>query len=156
MGKLIDLTGQKFNMLTAVKLVGKNKSGAYIWLFRCDCGNEKEIRGDVVKNGSVKSCGCLRKTRWEGIRKMHKNNTTGNSGVYFDKREKKFRARLMYNKKIFQSGYYEDYGLALFLRKSLENYAKLKPTLEDFSKYAAQVREEIKQEIILAEKLWED
>ena len=34
MGKLIDLTGQKFNMLTAVKLVGKSKSGAYIWLFK--------------------------------------------------------------------------------------------------------------------------
>ena len=156
MGKLIDLTGQKFNMLTAVKLVGKSKSGAYIWLFKCDCGNEKEIRSDIVKNGNIKSCGCLRGTRWEGIRKRQKNNTTGNPGIYFDKRKNKYRAHLMYNKKMFHSGHYEDYGLALFWRKSLENYAKLNPTLEEFSKYAAQVREEINQEIILAEKLWED
>lgn len=149
MGKIIDLTGQKFNMLTAVKLVGKNKSGAYIWLFRCDCGNEKEIRSDVVKRGSVKSCGCFKWIRWDGIRKMHKNNKTGNPGIYFDKRKNKFRAHLMYNKKLFQSSYYKDYENALYWRKRMESYAKLNPTLEEITNYATLVREEIKQELIL-------
>lgn len=153
MRKLIDLTGQKFNMLTAVKLVKTRPKKASVWLFKCDCGNEKEIRSDIVKNGKIKSCGCLRGTRWEGIRKRQKNNTTGNPGIYFDKRKNKYRAHLMYNKKMFHSGHYEDYGLALFWRKSLEKYAKLNPTLEDFSKYAAQIREKIKEELILGTKL---
>lgn len=30
------------------------------WLCRCDCGGEKEVRGDHLRNGRINSCGCLR------------------------------------------------------------------------------------------------
>ena len=49
-----DLTGQRFNQLVAISPAPKKK-----WIFRCDCGNEKEIRSDCVKNGNTMSCGCL-------------------------------------------------------------------------------------------------
>ena len=51
-----DLTGQKFNRLTALKYLGNSK-----WLCRCDCGNETIALAKELKNGHKKSCGCLRK-----------------------------------------------------------------------------------------------
>lgn len=41
------------------------------WLFRCSCGNTKEIRKYNVLNGSAKSCGCLHK---EQLAKRNKEN----------------------------------------------------------------------------------
>jgi hypothetical protein len=29
------------------------------YLCRCECGEEKQVRADHLKNGSIKSCGCL-------------------------------------------------------------------------------------------------
>lgn len=64
MGKLIDLTGQKFGLWTVLEKgkVKKTSSGTVIyWKCRCDCGTEKEVRGSDLKNGKSTSCGCLRK-----------------------------------------------------------------------------------------------
>lgn len=54
----IDITGQKFNLLTAVTSTHR-KNGQTYWLFKCDCGNEKIINKAEVKRGKSKSCGCL-------------------------------------------------------------------------------------------------
>ena len=40
MGQFIDLTGQRFGRLTALKRV-ENKGKLTQWLFQCDCGNQK-------------------------------------------------------------------------------------------------------------------
>lgn len=61
MGKIKDITGEKYNRLTAIKYVGKMKAGGAIWLWQCDCGNQKEIPANSVKTGNTKSCGCLKK-----------------------------------------------------------------------------------------------
>jgi len=61
MGKRLDLTGQKFGRLTAIKLSDIVKYGISYWLCKCDCGNEKIINSASLKNGNTKSCGCLRK-----------------------------------------------------------------------------------------------
>lgn len=37
------------------------KKDAQYWMFRCDCGNLVEARGQHVRNGHTKSCGCLQK-----------------------------------------------------------------------------------------------
>lgn len=57
--KLIDLTGQRFGRLTVISRienVGHNTS----WLCKCDCGNEKIVSGNNLRNGSTKSCGCIK------------------------------------------------------------------------------------------------
>src|SRR5690242_8934487 len=36
-----DLSGQVFGLLTAVRVVGRNKAGYCLWLCRCQCGGEK-------------------------------------------------------------------------------------------------------------------
>lgn len=56
---MLDLTNRKFNKLTGIKKIGKDKNNNNIWLFKCDCGNEKEIPASLVNNGKTKSCGCL-------------------------------------------------------------------------------------------------
>ncbi len=61
MSKVIDLTGQKFNRWTVIKYHHKNKYRSHFWLCKCDCGNQTIVRGDNLKGGATKSCGCLRK-----------------------------------------------------------------------------------------------
>jgi len=62
MGKLIDLAGKKFGRLTVIERAESYKNNNQpTWLCRCECGTEKIIRGDHLKNGKTKSCGCLNK-----------------------------------------------------------------------------------------------
>ena len=97
MPKLEDLTGQRFSYLTVIKKAGKNKSDKILWLCKCDCGKLKIIQGASLKNGRIKSCGCLRKkgarrthgfkyTRlyciWQGIKKRCLNKNTSNYYIY--------------------------------------------------------------------------
>lgn len=62
MGKLIDLTGQKFGRLTvlgrAPKPEGATSTSAF-WYCVCECGTKKVISGNVLRQGKAKSCGCL-------------------------------------------------------------------------------------------------
>lgn len=61
MGKINDLTGQRFGKLVAVSDTGqRTKSRSVIWLCRCDCGNEVKLPSSALVSGNTKSCGCLR------------------------------------------------------------------------------------------------
>lgn len=60
--KVIDLTGQVFGRLTVIKRA-ENRGKIVYWLCRCECGNEVEVRGNHLKDGKIKSCGCWRKER---------------------------------------------------------------------------------------------
>lgn len=53
--------GEKYNRLTALHFIRKDKKGRQHWWFECECGVQKMIRQDSVQNGSTKSCGCLLK-----------------------------------------------------------------------------------------------
>lgn len=61
MGKLIDLTGQKFGKLTVLQRAPYCKSGHIYWTCWCECGNIKDICGNNLRNGVTTSCGCLQK-----------------------------------------------------------------------------------------------
>lgn len=61
MGKVKDLTGQRFGRWTAIECTGRNKSGGAMWLCRCDCGTVRVIDGRSLRDGTSKSCGCLSK-----------------------------------------------------------------------------------------------
>ena len=60
MGKLIDLTGQKFGRLTVLRCTGRDSSRHALWLCRCNCGTETIVVSFDIKSGHTKSCGCLR------------------------------------------------------------------------------------------------
>jgi len=117
-----DITGQKFNRLTAIKYIGH-----YLWLFKCDCGKEKIISSSHVIQGNTKSCGCFR--REEGIKKARKNNlagcrlTHGLSQTLFYHRWKDFKQRC-YNKKNDRYQLYGGRGITVCKRwkNSFENF----------------------------------
>lgn len=51
----INLIGKRFGKWTVLNL---SKSGRHtFWSCRCDCGNEKEVRADVLRTGLSQSCG---------------------------------------------------------------------------------------------------
>lgn len=54
-----DLTGLVFDRLTVKALLGVYKKHLY-WDCLCSCGKRTEVRGDSLKAGIIKSCGCLR------------------------------------------------------------------------------------------------
>lgn len=54
-----DMIGKKFNKLIVIEEAGKNKYGRILYKCKCDCGNEKIVPGVNLRNGTVKSCGCL-------------------------------------------------------------------------------------------------
>lgn len=60
MTKAIDITGKKFNLLTAVERVENGSNGQARWKCLCDCGNTTYVSAANLKSGAVKSCGCLR------------------------------------------------------------------------------------------------
>ncbi len=47
-------------MLTAHWPVGKGKNNSVYLLCLCHCGNLKIVRGDHLRSGRIKSCGCFR------------------------------------------------------------------------------------------------
>lgn len=57
MPKAIDITGQRFGKLVAIKRVPSRNYHTY-WLCKCDCGNEKEIQTAHLTSGATTSCGC--------------------------------------------------------------------------------------------------
>lgn len=66
MSKKLELTGQKFNKLTVINFAYMKNKHSY-WLCRCECGNQKIIKGDYLtrKGRPIKSCGCLRSRKGE-------------------------------------------------------------------------------------------
>ena len=55
---LIDLTGQTFGQLTVLEKDNEKIGNKTYWICQCSCGNKKSIRGDQLKSGEIKTCGC--------------------------------------------------------------------------------------------------
>ena len=56
--KPMDITGNVYGRLTAVKHLGKNTKGRHHWLCQCECGNTTEAVTADLNIGRVTSCGC--------------------------------------------------------------------------------------------------
>ena len=52
------------------------KDGSHMyWLCKCECGNITEVASNHLKNGNVKSCGCINTSIGEmNIEKIFKDN----------------------------------------------------------------------------------
>lgn len=60
--KKLDLTGQRFGMLTVLRRNAAETSamGQGVYDCLCDCGREKTVAGYNLRSGAVTSCGCQR------------------------------------------------------------------------------------------------
>jgi hypothetical protein len=130
--RLLDITGQRFGLLTALESTGRrNKSGSYFWRCRCDCGNICEIPGDKLKGGETKSCGCLRKEAYKfdtdlhviSSKKLNSNNTSGVKGVSLYQKghyKGKYGAAIMFQKHNYRLGMYTTLAEAANARQRAE------------------------------------
>lgn len=91
MAKALNLIGQKFGRLTVIERIENTKRGQTRWLCRCECGNETKVQGSNLKNGHVKSCGCLNKELTaRRSKKYNTYNLTGEYGVGYTSKEEEF------------------------------------------------------------------
>lgn len=58
---MTDITGKKFNRLTALFPTNLRVDHHTLWLCKCDCGNDFLASVKLLRNGHTKSCGCLKK-----------------------------------------------------------------------------------------------
>ena len=81
MGKFIDMTGWKMSEHgipdSRITVISKapNQGKHIAWNCICECGTECIIRGDQLRSGTAKSCGCIfREVSAEKCRKVGQNN----------------------------------------------------------------------------------
>lgn len=135
----------KFNKLTLIKNLNKiDKHNSKLALFKCDCGNIKEMVFTQVLSGETKTCGCEQGnlSKEAQIRRYNsslefyknktlKNNKSGYTGI--SKVGNKYRVRIQKDKKSIQIGYYDDIEQAIKARKDAEK-KYFKPILEKYKK----------------------
>lgn len=68
MGKIIDISGQRFGKLVALKRVD-DKNKAVMFLCKCDCGGIKEFRSHSLRTGIRSDCGCIDRKTTHGMTK---------------------------------------------------------------------------------------
>jgi hypothetical protein len=99
MTKQIDLTGDRFGKLVAVKYhKGTQTEECRIrgrWECICDCGNTILVKTDNLRNGHTKSCGCLVKIHGKHLSRVYSihhnmkdrcNNENSNMYEYYGAR----------------------------------------------------------------------
>ena len=64
--KYQNLVGKKFNKLTVLEEIGKDKQGIK-WLCQCECGNTTVVHTKYLKSGNIKSCDQRRPSRPESV-----------------------------------------------------------------------------------------
>lgn len=75
MRKIVDLAGQRFGRLVAIKDSGQRTDGKVVWLCRCDCGQTCDARSRSLIYGEKRSCGCLR-------RELNRTRATKHGGKF--------------------------------------------------------------------------
>lgn len=135
-GRPADITGKKFNRLTALYISKRNdpKDGV-VWRCRCDCGNEVDVPYNNLVFCNQKSCGCRKKEHDKKLssflthvagtsvdmlksKKVPTDNTTGYKGVYLIKG--KYVAKIVFQKKAYYLGTYDNIADAAQARKEAE------------------------------------
>ena len=98
MGRLVDLTGQKFGRLTVIERADEYvspKGQRHIrWFCKCDCGNYVTVKGNHLKSGNTKSCGCLDSEivskRNKDNKKFNEYNLSGEYGIGYTAKGEEF------------------------------------------------------------------
>lgn len=122
MGKLIDLTGKRYNRLTVIAVNGKDKNGHPLWECCCDCGNTCFVTGSRLRSGNTGSCGCLHSEQL-----TERNTKHGKSGSHIYKIYKDMKSRCQ-NTKNKEYKNYGDRGIKVcnewLVESGFENFYK--------------------------------
>lgn len=67
----VDIRGERFGHLVAIRKTGKTKHNHSLWKCVCDCGGTKITALQSLRSGSTKSCGCLHREIFKKIVTKH-------------------------------------------------------------------------------------
>ena len=81
MGKINDLTGQRFGRITVVSFAGQNNHRAAMWNCVCDCGASICVKGASLVSGHTVSCGCRRREALKYTREKRMSEADGHSST---------------------------------------------------------------------------
>lgn len=129
-----DITNQRFGKLKALYVIDKKstKNRCKIWHCKCDCGKECDVFSCDLVSGKVRSCGCMKsesikKLYFDGTapckldgNKIRKSNTSGTTGVWYDKSRGVWCAEIMFKRKKYFLGKFKDKNDAIEMRKEAE------------------------------------
>lgn len=140
-----NISKKKFGRLTAIKPTAKaSPNGSIIWECLCECGNTAYVDAGELLGGRVASCGCLRRdtsrevvgaifkkynaanavegTRIDNItrKKLISSNTSGYTGVYWDKARSKWHSQIEFKGKNYYLGRYDKKEDAIKAREIAE------------------------------------
>jgi len=135
-----DIAGQRFGRLTAIRPTeDRDAAGSVVWECRCDCGAAVYYSASRLTQNTVQSCGCLyresRATCGENRRDAVDNtmlsslvsakearvdNSSGHTGVYFDKKSQKWQAYINFQKKRYHLGFHQTREQAIHAREEAE------------------------------------
>lgn len=82
MTEKINIQGQRFGRLVAIKDSGKRYQGEVIWLCFCSCGNFTQVRSGHLKSGTTQSCGCYMRERGREANYKHGGRGTRLYRIY--------------------------------------------------------------------------
>lgn len=135
--------GKKFGRLTVTEYIGRkrkitenSKRTDTYWRCLCECGNTVDVAQAGLQSGSTQSCGCLQKERARKALKLcdgtsaaiiqrtqakkRSNNSSGYTGVYYDRYTEKWQAYISFKKKRYWLGRYTELKDAIAVRKQAE------------------------------------
>ena len=141
--RMVDLSGQKFGQLTAVRRTDRKRGSNYLWECKCDCGNTVYVTVNALTAGNTKSCGCSRRRNIQKIREkmgnvtehltlidgtcvekienqsLRRDNSSGCVGVHA--RGDRWIASIGFKKKNYYLGIYSRFEDAVRARKEAED-----------------------------------
>lgn len=82
-GNFQDLTGKQFGRVTVISRTTNGPKGMARWVCRCECGNEKIIRGSHLIQGRINSCGCLRVEATKARLTVHGRSKTTEHNIWW-------------------------------------------------------------------------
>ena len=130
-----DISDRQFGKLKVKYVTDKKshtKSRCKIWHCECECGKECDVLYDDLVSGNVQSCGCLHSEKIKELyvdgtapckldgNKIRSTNTSGTTGVWFDKSRGKWSVEIMFKKKKYFLGRYDKKEDAIAIRKAAE------------------------------------
>lgn len=140
-----NLVGKRFGRLVPIRALKERKFGGLVWVCQCDCGNIHEVTSGKLIAGEILSCGCLKdeaaeRNYKEGTsllaivpdKKLIKSNTSGHTGVTWDKSRQKWMAYIVFQQRKIHLGRFSSIEEAVIARKEGER-EYFAPILDKYS-----------------------
>ena len=147
-GRIKDITDQRFGNCKAIAFNGTYKETNAEWICLCDCGNVFVAASINLRRGDTTSCGCVKTklaiqhvtkdlvdgTKLSMIGQSNRSdNTSGHRGVSWSKERQKWYAYITYQKKMHSIGFFDRLDDAIAARKVAEE-KYFQPVIDKYKK----------------------